>query len=431
MTGDPAQSNLRSDEMDLTMGMRLVSIRDGLVRKSDEPYNGVYLKSIGQTLDDQCTETQIKVLGQELCIALQAVADEVPAKSQTPHGFASSLKVHRTLVGRLLSALRTGDPLAAISRMPRSEGLRMILQAARSVVSPNTIKRADAALRSFEQVVQNDLGGWDGFDAAITEWLAGARADVQLDTAIYYPNEAGDRCDIALIEGMVNLRRLRPSVRIRVASHTPQPVNPTPLEFLSKSQRAEQGGLDYPLLEQFCSAPCPKLDVMRTGSTVNYLLSGNDIGLNSAVDIFAANIVRNARPLYRRPDEPETRRHWSAGINVPSKTLLMNVLMHEDVWPGEPHLLTYNLHVHGMAEPFDPSRELDRMEMVEALQPLGRGASRFRAVEAGSHVEMVQHVCESLGWDSERLQGYRARIQYPLPQVQYCIAFAPAPIREA
>lgn len=408
---------------------------------------------IGQTLDDQCTETQIKVLGQELCIALQAVADEVPAKSQTPHSFASSLKVHRTLVGRLLSALRTGDPLAAISRMPRSEGLRMILQAARSVVSPNTIKRADAALRAFEQVIQNDLGGWDGFDAAITEWLpdarerfelaskqlvfkgmsalAGARADVQLDTAIYYPNAAGDRCDIALIEGMVNLRRLRPSVRIRIASHTPQPINPTPLEFLSKSQRSEGGELEYPLLEGFCSSPCPKLEVMRTGSTVNYLLSGNDIGLTSAVDIFAANIVRNARPLYRHPEEPETRRQWSAGINVPSKTLLMNVLMHEDVWPGEPQLLTYNLDIHGMAEPFEPSRELDRMEMVETLQPLGRGATRFRAAEAGNHVEMVQHVCKTLGWDSERLRGYRARIQYPLPQVQYCIAFAPAPVKRA
>ncbi len=401
--------------------------------------------------EDGSTETQIKDLGEELCVALQAVADEVPAKSQTPNSFASSLKVHRTLVGRLLNALKTDDPLAAISRMPRSEGLRMILQAARPVVSEKAITRADAAVRSFEQIVQNELGGWDGLDAAITEWLpdarerfeltnkqlmfkgmsalAGARADLQLDTAIYYPNAAGDRCDIALIEGMVNLRRLRPSVLIRIASHTPKPVDPQPLEFLTETSKPGNGAPPYPLLEQFCSSPCPKLEVKRTGSTVNYLLSGNDIGLTSAVDVFAANIVRDARPLYREPNEPEIRRHWSAGVNVPSKTLLMNVLMHEDVWPGDPQLLMYNLHVHGMAEPFEESRELDRMEMVESLQALGRGASRFRAVEAGNHVEIVQHVCRKLDWDANSLRGYRVRIQYPLPQAQYCIAFAPPPIR--
>lgn len=397
------------------------------------------------------TARRIKRQGQELCDALRAVTDEIPAKSRSPQEFARTLKVHRLLVGRLLMAIRTADPLAAISRMPRSEGLRMILQAARPSVARATVDRAEAALSTFERIVHGELGGWDGFDAVITEWLpearekfelankqavfkglsnlTGVRADVQLDTAIYYPDSSGQRCDIVLIEGLLNLRRLRPSVRVRVASHTPSPRAPQPLELL-----ADQGGSDpanSSLLPQFCSSPRPRLEAVTSGDTVNYLLSGSEIGVDSAVDIVTANIVRGGRPLYREPGEPTKGKFYSAGTNVPAKTLLMNVLLHEDVWPGDPRLMMYNLHIRGVAEPDDPSRELDRVDLGESLQSLGTGAARFRATEVGRHAEIVQHVCERLNWDSNKLRGYRVRVQYPLSQVQFCIVFSPPPIRAA
>jgi hypothetical protein len=44
---------------------------------------------------------------------------------------------------------------------------------------------------------------------------------------------------------------------------------------------------------------------------------------------------------------------------------------------------------------------------------------------------MVQHVCTKLGWDSDRLRGYRVRVQYPLLNAQYCTAFDSPPIRPA
>lgn len=394
----------------------------------------------------------IKKVGQELYDAFYAVAEQIPAKSRSPQEFARTLKIHRTLAGRLLSAIRTDDPLAAVSRLPRSEGLRMILQGARSSVSEDAINRAETALRTFEQVVNHELGGWDGFDAAITEWLPdarkrfelankqlmfkglanlnGVRADVQLDTAIYYPDSTGRRVDIAIIEGLVNLRRLRPSVRVSVAAHTPSPSAPQPLEFLTEDAPEEDSAHRYPLLRQFCSSPCPQLEPVKTGQMVNYVLTGNSIGHNSAVDVFAANLVRGGRPMYREPSDPPMRPHWSAGVNLPAKTLLMNLLLHEDVWAThEPQLMVYDMHARGLAAPGDPSREFDRIDTVEELQPLGRGASRFRASEVGQHVEIVQHVCDSLGWNSDLLRGYRVRVQYPLVNAQYCIAFDSIPIR--
>lgn len=396
-------------------------------------------------------EARIKLAGKNLCSAIQELTEQVPASATSTQDFARALKIHRTLASRVLNAIRTDDPLAAISRMPRSEGLRILLQAAKPTVSRHAIQRAEEALREFELIVRTELGGWDGFDAALTEWLPdararfelsskqlafkgmanllGMRADVQLDTAIYYPDASGEKCDIALIEGLVNLRRLRPSVRVPIAVHTPDPNTPRPLQFTLETVPASEATNHYPLLEQFCSSPCPRLEAIRTGEMTNYVLAGKEIGANSAVDVFAASVVRGGRPMHRRPGDPPVRPMWSAGVNLPAKTLLMNILVHEDVWPGnQPELFVYDMHVRGIASPDDPTREFDRMDIVETIQSLGKGAARFRATELGSHVEIVQHVCARLGWDSRRLRGYRVRVQYPLLTAQHCIAFSPLPV---
>ncbi|MGD8452121.1 MAG: hypothetical protein PVJ57_09910 [Phycisphaerae bacterium] len=402
---------------------------------------------------DGTLEARIKLAGKNLCTAIQQLTDQVPTPSSSTQDFARALKIHRTLASRVLNAIRTDDPLAAISRMPRSEGLRMLLQAAKPTVPKDAILRAEEALREFELIVRNELGGWDGFDAALIEWLPdvreryelsnkqlafkgianlmGMRADVQLSSVIYYPDASHQKCDIVIIEGLVNLRRLRPSVRIPITVHRPNPLTPRPQKYWLEDVPAEQTGDHYPLLRQFCSTPCPQVEAIRTGDTVNYLLAGNEIGENSAADIFAASVVRGGRPMYRTPTEPPVRAMWSAGVNVPAKTLLMNILLHEDVWPGShPELHMYDMHFRGLATPDDPTREFDRMDLLERLQSLGKGVTRFRATELGSHVEIVQHVCERLGWDANRLRGYRVRVQYPLMNVQYCVAFDPPPVRE-
>jgi hypothetical protein len=395
----------------------------------------------------------IKRVGRELYEAMRALTVQIPTRSKSPNELARVLKVHRTLASRLLNAIRTDDPLAAVSRMPRSEGLRIFLQAAKSRVSPDTHGRADMALRTFEQVVKEELGGWDGFDAAITEWLPdararfeiankqlafkgvanlmGVRADTQLDTVIYYPDASGQKCDIVLVEGLTNLHRLRPSACVPVASHIPHPHAPQPLECVMGNRDPDDPRSWNPLLKEFCSKPYPELEVVKNGDMVTYVLAGNEIGANAAVDVFAANMVRSGRPLYRAPGEPPTRPHWSVGVNLPTKTLVMNVLLHEDVWPGDPELLLYDIHIRGLSTPGDPARDLDRLDMMESIQPLGKGAARFRLNEVGRNAEMVQYLCDRLGWDSNRLRGYRVRVQYPLMHVAYCVAFQPLPLREA
>ena len=396
---------------------------------------------------------RIRAVGERLRAAIEAVTAEVPATSRSPQEFARVLKVHRTLAGRLLSAVRTDDPLAAVSRLPRGEGLRIFLSAARSSVSRATLDQAEAALLAFEALVDGELGGWDGFEAAITEWLPearerfelankqlafkglsnllGARADVQLVTSIYYPDASGELCDIAIIEGLVGLRRLRPSARIPFATITPSPRGPRPLAYVLEDIQ-HTAGAPFPLLEDFCSQPLPQFEAVRNGDETVYYLAGSNIGAQSAVDIFAASVVRGGRPLYHSEPGPAPRPSGSAGANVPCGTLLLNVLLAEDVWPNtDAELLIYDTHMHGLANPNDRLRDIDRLDMAESVQMLGKGVARFRAADVGRHVEMVEYVCEQLGWDAARLRGYRVHVQYPLFNTQYCLAFSPTPPRPA
>ena len=82
-----------------------------------------------------------------------------------------------------------------------------------------------------------------------------------------------------------------------------------------------------------------------------------------------------------------------------------------------------------MARLSDRTRDIDHFEVCESIQYLGIGVVRFSSREIGQYVEMVQYVCDKLGWDSSHLRGYRCRVQYPLYNVQYSMSFdlPPAP----
>ena len=400
--------------------------------------------------DGEPTERRIRQISERLHEAIRSVTEQIPGATRGAQQFARQLKMHRTLAGRLLNALRSDDPLAAISRMPRSEGLRIFLNAAKGSASEETIERAIKALRELEDLVHGELGGWDGFDAAVSEWLPdvrekfemankqlafkaisnihGVRADVQLTTSIYYPDASGSLCDIAIIEGLSELRRLRPGTQIAFAAFGANPNDPQPLVRPHQAGVPAEQAVHPPLLPDFCSPRHPPVKTITCRGMTHYLLAGDEIGSASAVDVYTASVIRGVRPCFQPRTGPHMLVSGSTGASVPVKTLLFNLLVHEDVWRGcDPELIIYDTHQYGFGSPNDPTRDVDRLKVMELIQYLGKGITRFRATEVGRHVEMVQHVCDLLGWDSDRLRGYRCRIEYPMLHAQYSMVFDPPP----
>lgn len=78
---------------------------------------------------------------------------------------------------------------------------------------------------------------------------------------------------------------------------------------------------------------------------------------------------------------------------------------------------------YGSASPNDPSRDVDRLDVVQSIQPLGKGIAKFRAAENPGHIDMLRYVCERRQWDGDKLRGYRCRIECPIYSSEIVMAF--------
>jgi len=394
---------------------------------------------------------RVKSAAEELSSALRSVLDEIPLAVPTPKDLASTIRINRALASRMLGALRLADPLAAVNQMPRSEGLRMFLNAAKSVSDRERVARATAALRGFEELIQGEFGGWNGLEQAIGEWLPDAReklemaskqgafrcasnlrgfqADVIVDMCLIHPGADGDRCDSGWIGGQAGLRRLRPGARICVGmvGCTPGGVPASPFATDLAAEGVGDGSHGpYPLLREFCSQPVPECHVVEGNNELLYMLAGHDIRPEASVDLYMSDLLKGPFPRWA------TDANTFAGPRilpwVPAKLLVGDVLVHEDVWPDAvPELRIYDTTRAGYVRVGDPVREVDRMDWGETIQYVGKGISRVRSPEIERLAEMTEWVCQRVGWDPRRFRHYRFRVRYPVCGAQYCLLFRPPP----
>lgn len=379
--------------------------------------------------------------------ALHDVVNRLPlSDGKGPKDLARRLKVHRTIASRLLGALRLSDPLAVVANIPGRQGLGSILQAAEPLVGAEPVSEARKALDEFEHLVEHGLGGREVLDVALGAWLpetrtkhelacrqqifrglcglAGACADVTIETTIRYPNEDGVHANVVEIYGLIGLRRLCPGKAI-----------PIGVLGLVSGVSTASGAVVYnlpdcanpdgpPLIEKFSSTPIPPMREIRIGNSRQYLMPGDEIGNSSKINIITGVIVNKIGPLFREDSAPPRRTGGAHLVELPTKTLLMDRLVLDDGSQlRDPQVFMHRPGMRGAVDPNDPLRELDRMECTETIQSIGRGAERFGALEVANYPEIIRHVCELLGLDGSKLVGHRCRVQYPLPHVQYSMGY--------
>lgn len=385
--------------------------------------------------------------------ALQQVVSRLPPSTKSPNDMARRLKVHRTLASRLLGALRMSDPLAVVANIPGRQGLGSILDAAESLVGTDPVREARDALDAFESLVEHGLGGREVLDVALGAWLpemrekqelsckqlvfrglcglAGASADVTVGAGIRFRSADGEHADLAMLFGLIGLRRLSPGRSIPIGSLGMIPGVRTPSGAYIEHLPGRDPAIP-PLFEEFCTAPLPPIHEVRLGNYRQFLLPGEEIGNRSKVNIFTALVVRNIGPFYRPDDTPPRRAGGTHVVDVPTKLMLMDLFVDEDQVPlRNLQVLTHRTGQRGAVDPNDPLREIDRVDSAESVQVLGRGPDRFGALEVAGYSDMIRQLCEQLGIRVERLVGHRSRVQYPLPHVQYSMGYELPTITEA
>ncbi len=388
-------------------------------------------------------EQKITRIGSDLSRTIGTVVTEVDEAG--PVALARRLGLDKVLTSRVLRALRNKDAMAVINLSPGPEPLRRLLRAAaRAGVGAELIAEAEQAVEAFDTLIRRDVGGRSALDSIISAWLPEARADFELRrkkaafkamsqlkgvmarahilTFMLAPSEDGVSIDYVWLFGLTGLQRLRPGAPVHFAS-TRVSKQKLPLrEALSLDghplDRTDQG-----LLEPFCSAPTPQLNVSGVGDTVHYALPDHGFGPESAIDIVCANLNRKARKRYDRSGH-NRRTSYYAQIRTPVQTLHFDVLVHEDVYAGaDPALTIYDTSVDGTADINDPARDVDRYDLLESVQNLGVGINRFRNTDLPMYARLISHVCSKTGWDGGRFRGYRCRIECPVYGSQVVLAF--------
>lgn len=385
--------------------------------------------------------SQLDVVAVGLLTALQNVLNHTPGCPTRPQEFSRLLGVNKDIASRLYSALRNQDPLAGVNRLPGSTALRHVLIATQRHGAPGpVVNAAEEALRAFDQFVHDRYDDRAGLDAAIGAALPGARrkfeatskqtmyrgacglkgvtSDVMVITFLAFPNATDPTvCDTAVVNGFVGLRRVRPGATMQFASYLVESTEP----------RADVPGPAGagPLLAEFCDPPEPPLTRRDEGRIAHYTLEDRGVGPQSAVNLFTAEYYPRNHPRHRNPSKPGKR--WFYGtVDHPTKLLVLDVLIHEAMWPSsEPELRLYDTIIYGNADPNDPRRDKDRLDLAEVITTLGTGLDRFRCEHVPRYRELLAYMFGRVGQDGTRFRGYRCGIAYPFYGSQACVLFTP------
>lgn len=391
-------------------------------------------------------EARVSEIGVSLAAAFRRVLGQVRGAPAGPQALATTLGLDKVLASRLLNATRSADPIAVVQHVPGPEPLRRVLRAAarRGVEAP-LITEATAAVARFEELVRNEAGDRSALEAIISGWLPESRPDfelrrkqaaframsqlrgasvgISLSTVLLAPAQDAERIDVVWVIGLLGLQRLRPGVRVKFTTRRLDGGG-SPRQPRSLAGAVLNSLLDA-RLDEFCVNTPAELELVRTGEVVHYMLAGDAFGPNSSTDFVMAEVNRNE--IARVAADSGRKTYVFAEVDTPSKLLVFDVVVHRDLFAGaSPELIVYDTSGEGVANPNDPTRDVDRYDTVETIQLISAsGVDALRVAHFPRYVELLRRVFASTGWHDAEFRTYRARVDYPIYGSQVTAAFPP------
>lgn len=386
------------------------------------------------------------VVAANLRQSLQPIVATIAGKNARPAVLARNLGIDKTLAARVVRSLRSGDTATFLHEIPAPHGLRIFLDAAdRAGVDAGSRARGAECIREFEVLIGEFPGGRSALDAALaglspavagrTERnashsickamgsLLGYQADTTLLTIIVRPS-ADDPlwCDVAYIMGKYKVRRLR--------NGSPITVFGIRLDLADAGGRIEtmdgrvgETRPDAYLLPAYCSRPIPSMKLFPLSRNLHiYALPSDAPQVNEPVTIVAGQVTRRT---FRRYRGPENKWAWEAIVpRIPSRTLIFDVFLHEEIALKSPPVVTTALHglVAGGSRPDDPKFQLDRVDLSSAMEPLEIGGSEGDGAIEGvlpRYDGLMTDVFTMLGTDASQFTGHRCHVRNPIPLVLY------------
>jgi len=367
-------------------------------------------------------------LSDALTTALRVVVDSSPLAGLGPIELARILGLDKTFASRLMSALRAGDPLLALSVLPGVVPLREFLESARRHgARPRAVQAAERALSAFDHELRRAFGTRTRLDAVIADALPAARRrhdegarqavyrgmalikglsiDLESLTWVVHPSRnSPKRVDIVFLAAYVGIHRLRPTARVRVGA----------------SHATTQPEAEAKLLRRFCRPADVSITPSSEKEFTFYEISTKSVRRDAAADVFFSEFMPRAA---RRTDPAREKGAFAVGDMVihPTKRLELALLVHDDAWIGcDFSLRAYDTAGRGLITLPDPAREFDRLSLDAKIARSPAHAEALRASPVPNYSVILEHLMAPLGWTWERSSGspafrtIRCEIAYPM-----------------
>ncbi len=395
-------------------------------------------KSAGRAVSSGAMQSRIEDVSAQLRRSLREVINALPDRPTRPSALTRQLELNKNLASRIMASLRDTDALSSLARLPAPEGLRIFLaKAAERGVPQRVLERGHSAADAFHRLM-DEAGGRSALDAMISGWVPETRIggenlakqqifkslgfvlgylqDVELMLQIVQPSSSdASKCDVVAVMGKFELRRIRTGATIllgggRFAASGESGPSIQPL--------TRDGGANM-LLPRFSSSPAPKLQTLEQGGTVyHYLPAGPETPVGQGLNLVFG--YRGVASIPRKRDDRRREIPFTAMMRTPTRLLIHDVFVREDVWPPTLPRLTAGVHRPGDQGPAGSSAEvLDKVDVLERVELLGNGVASVISRDVPNHSAIIKFAFDALGAAPEQFRGYRMRILHPIQFMCY------------
>lgn len=101
-------------------------------------------------------------------------------------------------------------------------------------------------------------------------------------------------------------------------------------------------------------------------------------------------------------------------VRTPCEAVVVDLLVREDTFGAiEPEMAVYGEQSGGSSYPA-PGSERDLLPIRQPVLSLGKGPSVLHTPDVPRYAEMARFAFDRLGWEAERFDVFRIRIEYPV-----------------
>ncbi|MGD8451924.1 MAG: hypothetical protein PVJ57_08905 [Phycisphaerae bacterium] len=372
---------------------------------------------------------------------IAALPQSITRASELQH----TLKIDKGLSWRIFNVIRYPNPFDAARYIPGTGGVRIFLRAAKKQGVPVALtETAAAALADYDNLVRIHAGSRRRLDRMLAahsdegraemdlahrrlayeanSYIWGVSAEAQLRASFVNFSKTPGRVDHAAMRGLVGVQRLRPDVRWPLGlarCRTDSGVVPSdaPFEPLYDVENP-----DDVAAKLFMSQPRPKLEYSHVAESLQWTLSPGRAGKTGAVTCITGEIVRRGGSYYCC--ETDSSASYVAQVGTASELLIFDQFVHEELYGRlEPELVIYSNFASG------PYNSSIRLPLTDTVQYMGKATDALHTPEVPRYADMVSYVFERLGWEPQRFDVYRFRMEYPIIQseVRMSNRLRPAP----